>query len=64
MRAKSENALQFDVAMAGMLACPACRGDLRVEEERLGCGGCGRRYPIVEGIPVLIVERAEMGPKS
>lgn len=42
-----------------MLACPACHRDLRVESERLVCGGCGRRYPVVNGIPVLIAERAE-----
>jgi hypothetical protein len=40
------------------LACPACLGELRLEETRLVCAGCGRAYPIVDGIPVLIVVRA------
>lgn len=59
MRAKSEKCLQFDATVAGMLACPACHGDLRVEGERLVCEDCGRGYPVVDGIPVLIAERAE-----
>lgn len=36
------------------LACPACRASLRLEAERLICAGCGRRYPVIDGIPVLI----------
>ena len=39
------------------LACPACLGDLRLDGERLVCAGCGRGYPIVDGIPVLIAGR-------
>jgi uncharacterized protein YbaR (Trm112 family) len=41
------------------LACPACLGDLRAESARLVCKGCGRAYPVADGIPVLIAERAE-----
>ena len=61
MHTESGPISQFDEAVAGMLACPACHGDLRVQSEKLVCGGCGRRYPIVDGIPVLIPERAEIG---
>ena len=50
----------FDPAVLSQLACPACRGGLRLEETRLVCAGCGRAYPVVDGIPVLIAERAEM----
>ncbi|MGA2559768.1 MAG: Trm112 family protein [Terracidiphilus sp.] len=45
-------------SIAAQLACPACMGDLRLEEQELVCAVCGRRYPIVEGIPVLIVDRS------
>ncbi|MDE3187281.1 MAG: Trm112 family protein [Acidobacteriota bacterium] len=41
------------------LACPACLEALRPEAGRMVCAGCGRAYPVVDGIPVLIVERAE-----
>jgi uncharacterized protein len=40
------------------MACPACYGELRLESARLRCLGCSRGYPIVDGIPVMIVERA------
>jgi uncharacterized protein YbaR (Trm112 family) len=43
---------------ASDLACPACLGLLRLVETNVACTACGRVYPIVDGIPVLIVERA------
>ena len=49
---------QFDTTVLDQLACPVCRGDLRLDGERLACRACGRAYPIVDGIPVLIAERA------
>ena len=63
MPAKS-SLLQFDNSVARELACPACYGDLRAETARLICIACGRAYPIVDGIPVLIVERAEKPANS
>ena len=51
----------FDPRIVSQLACPACFGDLRREDAHLVCAGCRRAYPIVDGIPVLIVERAEIG---
>jgi uncharacterized protein YbaR (Trm112 family) len=44
---------------ASDLACPACFGSLRLGETSVACTTCGRIYPIVDGIPVLIIERAE-----
>ena len=41
------------------LACPACLGELRTEVARLTCTDCMRVYPVVDGIPVLIAERAD-----
>jgi uncharacterized protein YbaR (Trm112 family) len=49
----------LDPSVVNQLACPACLGGLRVEEDKLVCAGCGRAYPIVDGIPVLISGRAE-----
>jgi len=47
------------------VVCPACWGELSAaigaEADLLVCAACGRRYPVVDGIPVLIVERAEQG---
>lgn len=43
---------------ASELACPACLGALRLAEKSIACAVCGRIYPIVDGIPVLIIERS------
>ena len=65
--AASEARKTFDWSGAAPegVVCPACWGELRAEvragTESLVCAGCGRRYPVVYGIPVLIVERAEQG---
>jgi|GEM_PF-5983581 len=40
-------------AIAGLLACASCGGELRLEAEKLVCGACGAEYPVVDGIPVL-----------
>jgi len=58
MPADSSLPSTFDTSVVSQLACPACRGELRLEEARLVCGDCGRGYPVVDGIPVLIAGRA------
>ena len=45
-----------------ILACPLCKQGVVLDGERLVCTQCGRRYPIRDGIPVMLVEEAETGP--
>jgi uncharacterized protein YbaR (Trm112 family) len=40
------------------LVCPVCREKLRAGDNAVVCGGCARRYPVIDGIPVLLAERA------
>lgn len=51
----------IDEALMAILRCPGCRADkpLVQDGDFLNCTACGRRYPIVDGIPHLIVEDAE-----
>jgi hypothetical protein len=49
----------FDPSVLAQLACPACLGALALADERLLCTACHRIYPIIDGIPALIVERAK-----
>lgn len=49
----------IDPRLLEILACPLCKTEVRVEADRLVCVRCGRRYPIREGIPVMLVEEAE-----
>ena len=46
-----------------LLACPACKTAVREDGDRLVCLQCGRRYPVREGIPVMLVDEAD-APKS
>lgn len=43
-----------------LLACPVCedRPGLKHDGDFLNCSVCGRRYPIVDGIPHLLPESA------
>jgi hypothetical protein len=50
----AETRSEVDPRVIHMLACPVCHGELRAELERLMCAQCGRGYPIVDGIPVLV----------
>ena len=46
-----------------ILACPACRGNIEYNQEKqnLICiGQCKRCYPIRDGIPVMLINEAEM----
>jgi len=55
----------IDPTLAEVLVCPVDKADLieDVEAERLECTKCGRRYPVREGIPIMLVDQAEGGPK-
>jgi uncharacterized protein YbaR (Trm112 family) len=63
MTADSGDSYAFDPSILDQLACPACLGGLTLDESKLVCGQCGRAYPIVDGIPVLIAGR-EGNPKN
>jgi uncharacterized protein YbaR (Trm112 family) len=47
-----------------ILACPACddRPSVRLsaDKQSLVCDQCGRRYPIREDIPVMLIDEAEI----
>jgi uncharacterized protein YbaR (Trm112 family) len=54
----------IDPLLAEILVCPVDQGDLTEDEpaSRLVCQVCGRRYPVEDGIPVMLVEEAELPP--
>ena len=47
-----------------IMACPACKGDVKGESEKIVCTKWGRRYPIEDNIPVMLVEEAECSKTS
>ncbi len=46
-----------------LLVCPVCHSRLTLNGQAIDCTGCRRRYPIIDGLPVLIGSRAST-PKS
>ncbi len=57
--------MNLDADLLAILACPACRSPLRVDEaaSELVCTNhaCALAYPVREDIPILLVEEAR-GP--
>jgi len=47
--------------LVAILVCPHCKGPLAMEPAETGliCNACRLRYPVREGIPVMLVDEAE-----
>lgn len=47
--------------LLAILACPACKGEVSVtgDGSALICEACRLRYPVRNGIPVMLVDEAE-----
>ncbi|HOK03103.1 MAG TPA: Trm112 family protein [Spirochaetota bacterium] len=56
----------IDTKLLDILACPSCKGDLEYDarNQKLICTECGLRYPVKEGIPILLVDEAEKPAKN
>ncbi len=54
--------MTLDPVLLEILACPKCTGRVEQEGDHLVCVRCGRRYPIEDGIPVMILSEAEPPP--
>jgi uncharacterized protein YbaR (Trm112 family) len=53
--------MTIDKQLLDVLACPKCKGNVKVEGEKIVCQNpqCGLRYPIRNGIPVMLIDEAE-----
>jgi uncharacterized protein len=51
----------IDTKLLEILACPACKGDIEYDakNEKLICTECKKKYPVRDGIPVMLIEEAE-----
>lgn len=45
--------------LLNILICPSCGSALREKENTLECTECKKRYPIENGIPVLLADRGQ-----
>ncbi len=49
----------IDQELLNILACPLCKTTVELKENKIVCTKCGRRYPIRDGIPIMLIEEAE-----
>jgi len=49
----------IDKELLNILACPACKADIELKNDKIVCTKCGRKYPIRDGIPIMLIEEAE-----
>jgi uncharacterized protein YbaR (Trm112 family) len=45
--------------LLNILICPSCGSAVRDKETYIECTACKKQYPVDNGIPVLIADRAE-----
>lgn len=50
----------IDKELLGILACPACKADVKLEGGKIVCTQCLRRYPIKDDIPIMLIDEAEI----
>ena len=58
--------MPIDSKLLEILICPDCQEPVREldQEQGLECTGCGRIYPVRDGIPVMLVEEASEPTRS
>lgn len=53
--------MAIDQELLDILACPKCKGEVRLTEEKDGlvCDACKLKYPVRDDIPVMLIDEAE-----
>ncbi len=49
----------IDKKLLEILACPACKSRVELKDDSVCCTGCKKKYPIKDGIPVMLVEEGK-----
>ena len=49
----------IDKELLSILACPACKAEVKEEGEKIVCQKCGLKYPVKDGIPIMLIDEAE-----
>ena len=52
--------MAIDKELLDILACPKCKGNIRLNDKKDGlvCETCRLIYPIKDGIPVMLIDEA------
>lgn len=57
IKSEQQESLPFNDALVEALVCPLDRADLIFTGTDLVCVACGRRYPVDDGVPEMLVEQ-------
>jgi len=49
----------IDKELLDILACPYCKGDVDLKDNKIVCKNCKKKYPIKDGIPIMLIDEAE-----
>ena len=50
----------IDKELLEILACPVDKAPVSEDGDWIVCSECGRRYPVRDGIPVMLIDEAQM----
>ena len=58
--------MAVDPRLLEILACPLCKTEVTMTPDGGGliCRSCRRRYPIIDDIPIMLVEEATVLPED
>ena len=58
---QNDNPMTIDDKLLEIIACPKCKGDLYLNEDKNGliCEHCRLIYEIREDIPILLIDEAK-----
>ena len=58
--------MPVDPRLLEILACPLCKTEVTITPDGAGlfCSSCRRRYPIIDDIPIMLVEEATILPED
>ncbi len=48
-----------DERLLKILVCPECKQDVKLEGDWLVCANCRVKYPVRDGIPIMLVDEAQ-----
>ncbi len=53
--------MSIDPELLEILACPACKSPVEFKAEKIVCTkpSCGLKFPVRDGIPVMLIDEAE-----
>jgi uncharacterized protein YbaR (Trm112 family) len=64
MTGKETPASELAPDLLEILVCPVDKAKVQPQGARLVCVQCGRAYPVRDGIPIMIINEAEMPPSG